>query len=292
MAAQKLYAQEKGVKKGHCPLTAGRRTLWTAAFLVVTLAVSSVASAQGKDPLAAKISHPILNQSGSVSWSKVVSLAHELNTSNPLFPGDPPFTTSIWNTIAADGYLLELISTGTHTGTHVSAPCHFIEGAKCMADLPAEMFIRPAVVIDVRERVAQNPDFQLSKADIRAWEQTHGKIPAGAIVILFTGFGSRYFDPSYFGTAPGFSSNAVRWLMKPVGQGGRGCAGTGSDTFGPDATSDTNFSATYYTLLAGGVTIENLTNLEQVHDQGDTIVFLPARFQGSGYQTNVIALVH
>jgi len=265
-------------------------TLWIVTFLVA-LTVSLVAFAQGEDALAARTSGPILNQSGSASWSKVVSLAHELTTNNPLFPGDPPFTINIWNTIPANGYLLEQVSLGTHTGTHVSAPCHFIEGAKCLADLPAKMFIRPAVVIDVRERVAQNPDFQLSKADIRAWEQTHGRIPPGSIVILFTGFGSRYFDPSYFDTAPGFSSDAVRWLMKSVSRGGRGCAGTGSDTFGPDASSDPNFEATYYTLLAGGVTIENLANLEQLHDQGDTIVFLPARFQ-SGFQTNVIALVH
>ena len=80
--------------------------------------------------------------------------------------------------------------------------------------------------------------------------------------------------------------------MKPVGQGGRGAAGTGSDTFGPDATTDEDFSATYETLLAGGVTIENVTRLEKVPAQGATIIFLPARLdEGSGFQTNIIALV-
>ncbi len=152
------------------------------------------------------------------------------------------------------------------------------------------MFIRPAVVIDVRERTGINPDFQLSRADIRNWESEHGTIKPGSIVLLLTGFGDHYFEPSYFGTAPGLSAAAVRWLMRPVAQGGRGAAGTGSDTFGPDATSDATFSASYETYLAGGVTLENLKNLDRLHPNGDTIVFLPARIDGSGFQTNVIGL--
>lgn len=259
-----------------------------ARILALVFFVSPMAFAHGETLLS---NGPDLNQSGAASWGRVVSLAHELTANSPLFPGDPSFTINTWNTVAANGYLLEQVSLGTHTGTHVSAPCHFIEGAKCMADLPPEVFIRPAVVVDVRDRTRQSPDFQLTKKDLQDWEQSHGTIPQGSIVILFTGFGSKFFDPSYFDTAPGISGAAVRWLMKPVSQGGRGCAGTGSDTFGPDATSDVNFKATYYTLLAGGVTLENLTNLDQLHAQGDTIVFLPARLPGSGYQTNVIGLV-
>lgn len=230
---------------------------------------------------------------GRAAWSKVVTLAHVLRTDSPIFPGDPLFTIDIFNTVADDGYLLEQINLGTHTGTHVSAPCHFIEGAPCVQDLPAKMFIRPVVVIDVRDRVdCEGGDFQVTKADIRSWERAHGTIPQGAIVMLNTGFGSKFFQPGYYDDAPGFAGAAATWLMKPVAQGGRGAAGTGSDTFGPDATSDGDFSATYETLLAGGVTIENAVRLEKLPAQGATIIFLPARLdQGSGFQTNIIALV-
>ena len=255
-------------------------------FFAALIAGSSVSAQE-----AALGSPTVSTGAGSLAWTKLVSLAHPLTTNSPLFPGDPLFTSTIVNTIAADGYRLEKVTLGTHTGTHVSAPCHFITGGKCMDQLPVSTFVRPVVVIDVRQRTAQNPDFQLTKADIRDWERAHGTIPPTAIVLLLTGFGDHFFDPSYFNTAPGISGLAVRWLMKPVSEGGRGAGGTGSDTFGPDATNDLNFAATFETLAAGGVTLENLTNLDQLHDQGDSVVFLPARFAGSGYQTNVLAFV-
>lgn len=234
-----------------------------------------------------------LAASGRASWNKVVSLAHVLRTDSPIFPGDPLFTIDIFNTVEDDGYKLEQINIGTHTGTHVSAPCHFIAGAPCVEDLPAKMFIRPVAVIDVRDRVdCEGGDFQVTKNDIREWERRNGRIPQGAIVLLNTGFGDHYFEESYYDFAPGFTGDAATWLMKPASQGGRGAAGTGSDTFGPDATSDADFSATYETLLAGGVTLENVVKLEKLPAQGATIVFLPARLdEGSGYQTNIIALV-
>ena len=234
-----------------------------------------------------------LAASGRASWSKVVTLAHVLRTDSPIFPGDPLFTIDIFNTVEDDGYKLEQINLGTHTGTHVSAPCHFILGAPCVEDLPAKMFIRPVVVIDVRDRVrCEGGDFQVTKNDIRAWERRNGNIPQGAIVLLNTGFGDHFFDASYYDDAPGFAGDAATWLMKPVSQGGRGAAGTGSDTFGPDATTDGDFSATYETLLAGGVTLENVVRLEKLPAQGATIIFLPARLdEGSGFQTNIIALV-
>ncbi len=234
---------------------------------------------------------PKLNSHGFAVWSRVVSLAHEFNPANPIFPGDPETTVSLWATVPVDGYRVEQVSLGNHTGTHMNAPCHFVDGAKCLDELPPEMFIRPLVVIDVRERVLENPDFQLTKQDIKDWEAINGRIPPGAIVTIFTGFGDQYFEPSYFDIAPGFAGLTAKWLMKPVCQGGRGAAGLASDTFGADATTDVDYSATYETLLAGGVNLENLTNLELVHPQGDTVVFLPARLQGSGFQTNVIALV-
>lgn len=234
-----------------------------------------------------------LAASGSASWSKVVSVAQPLRTNSPLFPGDPVFTSELWTTVETDGYKLENIALGTHTGTHMSAPCHFIDGALCVDDLPAKMFVRKAVVIDVRARVAvEGGDFQVTKQDIRDWERQNGRIPEGAMVLLETGFSADFFNDHYFDDAPGFSGEAVAWLMRSTGQGGRGAAGTGSDTFGPDATSDVNFDASYETYLAGGVTLENLAHLERLPAQGATIVFLPALLKdGSGFQTNVIGLV-
>ncbi len=40
-----------------------------------------------------------------------------------------------------DGYTLSKFEMGSHTGTHVDAPCHFIPGAKSLAEIELERFI-------------------------------------------------------------------------------------------------------------------------------------------------------
>ena len=49
-------------------------------------------------------------------------------------------------------------------------------------------------------------------------------------------------------TAPGFSGDAVQWLFDR-----RHISGVGSDTFGPDASSDANFDATFTALSNDGL---------------------------------------
>jgi kynurenine formamidase len=237
---------------------------------------------------------------GAIRFSRVVHLSHPFRTDAPLFPGDPEFTVEVFNTVPTDGYLLELVRFGTHTGTHVSAPAHFFEDGKTLDELPAQMFVHPAVVLDVRERVAENPDFQVSWQDLRQFERRQGeRIPVGACVILFTGFQDLFFNPpgpgprdDYFDVAPGFDPEAVERLARRPGEGGRGVSCLGSDTFGPDATTDATFGASTAMYAAGGVTIENMTNLDELRPFGDVLVFAPARLhEGSGFQTDVLGFV-
>lgn len=227
----------------------------------------------------------------ALSAPTVVRLGHILDSTAPLFPGDPPFSSTIWNTIAKDGYKLELISMGTHTGTHVSAPCHFITGATCIDQLPASAFVLPAYVLDVRCRVASDPDhadFKLSIQDVKDFEASIGKkIPNHAIVILFTGFQDKWGTPAYYDKAPGFSTDAVNWMVAK-----RGIASLGADTFGPDASTDPNFEGSTAIFTAGGTTFENLAGLEQLHTYGDTVIATPDRLKdGSGFPTSPIAIL-
>src|SRR5437870_5072461 len=56
-------------------------------------------------------------------FSKVVFLSHVNNPRTiPLFPGDPKFWIHTAFTIPQDGFFLEVVHEGTHTGTHYSAP--------------------------------------------------------------------------------------------------------------------------------------------------------------------------
>jgi kynurenine formamidase len=218
--------------------------------------------------------------------ARPVDLGQPLATDAPIFPGDPPFRRRVVATVGGDGFLLERItSLGTHTGTHISAPCHFHARARCLAALPERFFApRPLVVLDVRGRIARSGgDFLVGIPALRRFEARHDRIPRGAYVVLFTGLSSRYrlgnarrpgpLD-DYFDTAPGFAGRAVAWLFER-----RGILGVGSDTFGPDATTDATFAATTVATAHGGITLENLgTGLARMRPYGDWIEVNGARF--------------
>ena len=221
-----------------------------------------------------------------------VPLWQTLSPQDPLFPGDPEFTYRVVDTIPEDGYLLEQItSLGTHTGTHISAPAHFHEGAPYLNQLDESWTLMPLVVIDVRERIAKDGgDFTVGVEDLRHFERCHGRIPRGGCVLLLTGLARLYFRPTrpgpandYFDPAPGFDGNAVTWLFDK-----RSIKATGSDTFGPDATSDEDFSATSITLAKGGITVENVgPGLATMRPFGDWVSINGARPRFSGFQMGI-----
>src|SRR6185436_17276585 len=87
------------------------------------------------------------------------------------------------------------ISMGEHTGTHFDAPVHWISGKdlphNSVDTIPPANFIAPAVVIDISEQSAKNADYELTVADIEAWEKQHGRIPARNWVLLRTDWSKR-----------------------------------------------------------------------------------------------------
>jgi kynurenine formamidase len=238
-------------------------------------------------------------------FATVVNLSHVNDpATTPLFPGDPRFRIETVFSVHHDGFLLEVVHEGMHTGTHYSAPCHFHAGAACMDDLEASDLVLPAVVIDVREQVEEDPDHVVTVADLTAWEAEHGEIPAGAAVLLLTGCdrfwanGDADRDSTYYNCGsgrsgfhqPGFARNAVKWLIDTGVLGQTGALGT--DTFGPDPSADASFTPTSLTLRRHRVTIENLTGLDALPPTGAWIVLgSPRNVDGSGAPGTVLALV-
>jgi kynurenine formamidase len=238
-------------------------------------------------------------------FSSIVSLSHtNAPGRTPLFPGDPTFSLTTVNTIAADGYYLQDVREGEHTGTHYSAPCHFREGKLCAEDLDAADFVLPAVVIDVRDEVGADADHVVTKADLVAWQDVHGPIPPDAAVLLWTGCDAFWGpelarrEPTYYNcgqegakySQPGFSKWAVRWLIDTGVLGKRGALGT--DTFGPDPSADASYMESFLTLNRHRFTLENLTNLGEMPTQGGWIVIGgPRNRNGSGAPSTVFGLV-
>jgi kynurenine formamidase len=238
-------------------------------------------------------------------FSKVVFLSHVNNPrTTPLFPGDPTFWIHTAFTVREDGYYLEVVHEGTHTGTHYSAPCHFHNGAACADDLRPSDLILPAVVIDIRKEVVKDPDHVVGVAELKAWQQQHGQMPQGAAVLLDTGCSKYWADgdvngePNYYNCGsglrgnhqPGFSRNAVKWLIR---QGILGKTGaTGTDTFGPDPASDASYTETWLTLRRHRLTLENLTNLDAMPPLGAYVVMgSPRNVNGSGAPGSIFGFI-
>jgi len=239
------------------------------------------------------------------AFSEVVSLSHVNDPARtPLFPGDPEFKIDTVFTVRNDGFYLEYVQEGTHTGTHFSAPCHFHTGALCTDELSPSDLVLPAVVVDVRAEVAKDPDHIVTVADLKAWEAENGSMPEGAAVLLRTGcsrwwaHGEEDGEPNYYNCGsglsgdhqPGFSRSAVRWLISTGVLAQTGALGT--DTFGPDPSSDHMYMETWLTLRRHRLTIENLTNLGALPVTGAWIVLgSPANAHGSGAPGTVFGFV-
>ena len=238
-------------------------------------------------------------------FSRVVSLSHiNAPRRTPLFPGDPAFTLKTVATVPDDGFYMQYVREGEHTGTHYSAPCHFREGKACAGDLDVGDYLLPAVVIDVRDEVASNANHVVTTADLQQWEADHGEMPEGAAVLLWTGC-DRFWgpelardEPTYYNcgqpgsrfSQPGFSRWAVRWLIETGVLGRRGALG--SDTFGPDPSSDVSFTPSWLTLNRHRFTLENLTHLGKMPAAGGWVVIGgPRNHRGSGAASTIFGLV-
>jgi arylformamidase len=68
----------------------------------------------------------------------------------PLWPGDPPFSLEFVRTIAESGIANNSrMAFSSHTGTHIDAPLHFIDGGATVGQIPPEALVGPCVLVDV-----------------------------------------------------------------------------------------------------------------------------------------------
>jgi kynurenine formamidase len=232
----------------------------------------------------------------SISYSRVVDLTHVISPSIPLWPGDPHVVLKVVATMKKDGYYLRSFTIGEHSATHMNAPNSFISGnTEAITSYPAEQRVVPAVVIDVRDRAANNADYQLTKGDVLAWEKKHGKIAPGTFVILFTGWEDRWNDPEAFINLdaknrlhfPGFAGATTKWLLAE-----RQISGVGIDTHGVDPGLDTSYATNTQIAKAHKIAIECMANLDQLPPTGATLVLGPLRLEdGSGSPVGITAFV-
>ena len=240
---------------------------------------------------------------------KVVDLTQPLGPDTPVIGLPPIFASSPGLTVETisrydekgPGWYWNTLHLGEHTGTHFDAPVHWATGKElpdnCCDTIPANRFVGPACVIDVSEQVAEDPDFLLTPEHIQAWEAEHGRIPAGAWVLLRTDWSKREGADAFLNVgedgphSPGFHKTASEFLANE-----RDVTGVGVETVGTDAGQAGGFDPPFpnHTIMhgAGKFGLASLCNLDQLPPTGAVVIAAPLKIvEGSGSPLRVLALV-
>lgn len=234
---------------------------------------------------------------------RLVDLSYDFSAETVYWPTAAPFkleTVAEGRTEKGFYYSAYAFCAAEHGGTHLDAPIHFAEGKQTVDQIPLENLVGPAVKVDVTANAASSRDYLVSVADLTSWEQKHGRIPNGSILLLETGYGKFWPDrEKYLGTAvrgpegvaqlhfPGLDPAAARWLIAE-----RKVRAVGLDTASIDTGQSTTYDSHVALLGANIPVFENVANLDQLPATGARVIALPMKIKGgSGGPLRIIAEV-
>ena len=232
--------------------------------------------------------------------AKLVDLTYSFDERTVYWPTARPFSLHINNWGLAPGgywYSSAEFSASEHGGTHIDSPIHFGLRKWTTDDIPVERLTGPAVVIDVSAQCAAHPDYLLTAEDVAAWEKRHGRIRAGAIALVRTGWGHYWPEKKrYLGSdAPGDTQNLhFPGISRPAAEllAARQVAGVGIDTASLDYGQSRDFQAHRVLNGANIYGLENVANLDRLPPTGATLIALPIKIRGgTGGPVRILAVL-
>jgi arylformamidase len=181
-----------------------------------------------------------------------------------VFTGDPPVRLErVARLAAGDPANVSRLDFGVHSGTHVDAPVHFIDGAGGVDAMPLDAMIGPVEVVDATGL----------RDHIDAGAVAGLRIPAGTERVLFKTANSRLWELDHF--SPDFLALAASGAQALVARGVR--------LVGVDYLSVAPFqepTAVHETLLGAGVVIVEGLDLRAAEPGRWELFCLPARIEG------------
>ena len=186
---------------------------------------------------------------------KIYDITRDLSEDTVLYPGDirPGF-----HEVDTGQYRVTEMILGSHTGTHIDAPSHYIKGGQTVDQIPPEVLMGPAQVLDCTDA-----------EEVISPRHLAGRLGGTRALLLKTWFSERQtFEPGY----PALSVEAADLI-----------ADAGITCLGTDAPSIEAFKgdgSVHRRLLGQGVAILELLDLATVPEGEYMMIALPLRLKG------------
>ena len=190
---------------------------------------------------------------------KLIDFSLPIRTGMGVYPNDPAVRIQDASEEKKGKCHISLLTMGSHTGTHIDMPYHFVEDGAKISSFPLEECVSPGVVL---RRSAQPEEvIVLTREECET-------VPAGGAVLLDTGWQKRRGTADYFTRVPTLHPDSVQALLE------RGAALFGFDTPSVD-NSSTNCGIHRLILGSGKAIVEGLYHLEQLPESGFLFVAAP-----------------
>jgi kynurenine formamidase len=231
----------------------------------------------------------------SLRGAKYVDLTHTIAPGIPVWAGFGRSTfgpainpkTGKPYTYKDDGFEATHYDLATdQLGTQLDPPAHWNPDFPGIDELPPTFAVRPLVVVSIADRVAKDPGYALSVADLLEWEKRHGRIPAGAVVFVRSDWSKEWPKPELATRTrfPGVQLAALQFLHRE-----RHILFHGHEPLDTDTTPDLEGEA--WLLKNGYTQAEGVAHLDQVPEAGALVAIgFPKLQGGTGGYARFIAI--
>jgi arylformamidase len=200
----------------------------------------------------------------SLSPDRVHDVSRPLQDGGVIYPGDPEIVFRAHSSIdRGDPANVTALALGSHSGTHVDAPSHFLPGGNPVDRIPIERLIGPAAVLDLPVELASVGAADLARQDLRGHRRVLLRTRNSAAG------SATHFSPDYCALTP----DGAEYLIEQ-----------GVDLVGIDSLSIEPFGppdfAVHHLLLERGVVIVEGLDLSSISAGIYQFVCLPLRLEG------------
>lgn len=237
----------------------------------------------------------------AAKW-KVVDLTHKYENGMPVWLGtydgvslcagkDKEETYELLG-----GWWLYNVKFNEHTGTHMDAPDHRMEGLWKLNDIPLQNLYGKVITLDVRPFVRDRDGYAVTLSDVQAWEKKQGvklsDVCRNSYVYFWTGWDKYWYE--YFKgnqkfqvpNFPGIAEDTAKYLAEECG-----VVGIGLDTLSMDPGPSQDFPAHKVILRHGISIVECINNLEAIADKAAYVIHGSTKMKnGSGAPTRIFAI--